>query len=78
MESAKIETLVAEILGEMTLGEKISLCHGNSLFYVNAIPRNLSFWDVVTHNWKAEPGTFEIQVGNSSRNLAGEAQFELK
>lgn len=28
--------------------------------------QDLSFWDVGTGNWKAEPGTFTIYVGNSS------------
>jgi beta-glucosidase len=41
-------------------------------------PRDLSFWDVAAGNWKAEPGIFEIQIGNSSRNLTGKAAFELK
>ena len=33
---------------------------------------------LLPHNWKADPGTFEIQIGNSSRNLTGKAEFELK
>jgi beta-glucosidase len=26
-------------------------------------------WDVTTHKWKIDPGDYEIQVGDSSRNL---------
>lgn len=40
-------------------------------------PRDLSFWDVETNGWKAEPGIFEIHVGNSSRDLAGRATIKL-
>ncbi len=39
---------------------------------------DLSFWDVATHAWKAEPGTFEIRLGSSSRDLRAKAEFELK
>ena len=39
--------------------------------------RDLSFWDVTSHGWKAEPGSFEVQIGNSSRNLMRKATFEL-
>ena len=41
-------------------------------------PRDLSFWDIQTNAWKAEPGTFEIQIGNSSRNLPKKLLLELK
>ncbi len=33
------EKLANKVLGEMTLEEKVSLCHGNSTFSINAIPR---------------------------------------
>jgi beta-glucosidase len=39
---------------------------------------DLSFWDVKTHAWKAEPGTFEIRLGSSSRDLRAKEEFELK
>lgn len=39
---------------------------------------DLAFWDVGTHGWKAEPGTFEIRIGASSRDLRAKAEFELK
>jgi beta-glucosidase len=40
--------------------------------------RDLSFWDVATHGWKAEPGQFEIRLGASSRDIRAKAVFELK
>jgi beta-glucosidase len=40
--------------------------------------RDLSFWDQESDRWKAEPGTFHVLVGASSRDLPGSASFELK
>ena len=31
--------------------------------------RAFAFWDVQSHGWKVEPGTFVIEVGSSSRDL---------
>jgi beta-glucosidase len=39
---------------------------------------DLSFWDVTTHAWKAEPGDFELRVGSSSRDIRAKTTFELK
>lgn len=41
-------------------------------------PRDLSFWDAAANGWKAEPGSFEIQIGNSSRHITGKAGFVLE
>jgi beta-glucosidase len=40
--------------------------------------RDLSFWDVTTHAWKAEPGDFELRVGSSSRDIRAKAEFKLQ
>jgi beta-glucosidase len=40
--------------------------------------RDLSFWDTTANAWKAEPGTFRVLTGNSSRGKFQEAAFELK
>lgn len=40
--------------------------------------RDLSFWDIQTHSWKAEPGTFIIHAGNSSENLPLQQKFNLE
>lgn len=37
--------------------------------------RDLSFWDVNTNNWLAEPGTFTVLVGTSSQNLTLRKDF---
>lgn len=40
--------------------------------------KDLSFWDVETGNWKAEPGTFTIYVGNSSGDNRLSAKVQWK
>lgn len=39
--------------------------------------RDLSFWDESTNNWLAEPGAFEVLVGNSADNITQRASFTL-
>jgi beta-glucosidase len=39
--------------------------------------RDLSFWDENTNNWLAEPGEFEVLVGNALNNLTQKASFRL-
>ena len=31
--------------------------------------KDLMFYDVHSHDWRLEPGEFELQIGNSSRNI---------
>jgi beta-glucosidase len=39
--------------------------------------RAFSFFDVTTHNWKAEPGDFAILVGSSSADIRLKGTFKL-
>ena len=39
--------------------------------------RDLAFWDETTQAWKAEPGQFEVRVGDSSRRISGTATVTL-
>jgi beta-glucosidase len=39
--------------------------------------RSFAFWDVATHDWLVEPGTFEIAVGRSSRDIRHVASVEI-
>jgi beta-glucosidase len=32
--------------------------------------RAFAFWDVAAHDWTVEPGTFELRIGTSSRDIA--------
>jgi beta-glucosidase len=41
-------------------------------------PRDLAYFDVVGHQWKADPGRFLIEIGASSRDLRLAAPFELR
>ena len=39
--------------------------------------RDLSYWDVSTHGWRASPGRFEARIGASSRDIRAKATFTL-
>ncbi len=40
-------------------------------------PRALAYFDTPGHQWKADAGDYEIQVGASSRDLRQKAVFHL-
>jgi beta-glucosidase len=40
--------------------------------------QDLSYWSPDKKSWKADAGTFEVQVGGSSRNIQLKAPLELK
>jgi beta-glucosidase len=39
--------------------------------------RDLSFYDVKTQSWLAEPGLFKVLIGSSSRDIREQIGFEL-
>ena len=39
--------------------------------------RDLSFWDVATHAWRATPGMFEARIGSSSRDIRSVVKFKF-
>lgn len=40
-------------------------------------PNDLKFYDVLKHEWIAEPGTFTVYVGSSSRDIRQATKFSL-
>jgi beta-glucosidase len=40
--------------------------------------QDLSYWSPEKKSWVAEPGTFEVQVGGSSRDIQVRGPLELK
>ncbi|TSA35053.1 MAG: glycosyl hydrolase, partial [Verrucomicrobiaceae bacterium] len=38
----------------------------------------LAFWDEKTHAWLAEPGTFTLLIGNSSRDVQCQTSLHYK
>jgi beta-glucosidase len=57
---------------------KVSLGPGQSTTVRFAIHRSdLEFYDIVSHDWKAEPGTFAVYIGSSSRDIHQIGKFAL-
>jgi beta-glucosidase len=62
---SKIDRPVHELKGF----ERIELQPGESKTVVFALDRDaLSYWNPETKEWALDPGTFEVQVGASSRD----------
>lgn len=59
--------------------QRVSLKVGESKrisFRINK--KDLAFYDVKSKTWKAEKGVFEVQIGNSSRNIHLTSKFRLE
>ena len=41
-------------------------------------PRAFAFWDPGTHDWRVEPGAFEILVGGASDAIRSHATFAVQ
>jgi beta-glucosidase len=39
--------------------------------------RSLSYWDVVSHGWKVDPGKFVVRVGDSAENTPLNQEFKV-
>ena len=39
--------------------------------------RSLSYWDVKSHAWVVAPGTYQIMLGASSRDIRLQGQFKV-
>lgn len=40
--------------------------------------RDLSYWDVTGQGWKAVPGTYQVEIGTSSRDIKNRAGFDYQ
>ena len=40
--------------------------------------RSLSYWDVKSHGWIVAPGTYQIMVGSSSRDIRLQGEVKVK
>lgn len=74
-ESASVERPVRELKGF----KKVFLEPGKrAVLEFEIDSSSLSYFDAEKHDWVAEKGVFTAYVGASSRDLRGQAQFELK
>jgi beta-glucosidase len=39
--------------------------------------RSFSYWDVISESWKVVPGTYQIMVGDSSRNILLQSKITI-
>lgn len=70
----KIDRPIRELKGF----QKVSLAPGETKTVTIAVPpRSLAYCDVPGKRWKADAGSYEIEVGASSRDIRGKARFTL-
>ncbi|MFP5347326.1 MAG: glycoside hydrolase family 3 C-terminal domain-containing protein, partial [Actinomycetes bacterium] len=70
---------VARAPRELRGFERVELAPGESRHVeLRLTRRDLSHWDVGTHGWLVEPGTLEVAVGASSRDLPLTATVQLE
>jgi beta-glucosidase len=70
--------IVARPLRELKAFKKVELNAGESRtvsFIINQA--DLSYYDVLSKSWKADPGTFKIEIGASSHDIKLTKSFEL-
>jgi beta-glucosidase len=73
-----IKARVARPPKELKAFSKVNLETGEAQTVTFTLDKQaLSFWDAATHQWEAEPGVFEVEVGSSSRDIRLKKTFEL-
>ena len=40
--------------------------------------RDFAYWDILCHQWRVDPGRYEILVGASSADIRGKGAVEIK
>jgi len=69
---ASVERPIKELKGF----DKVFLLPGETQqISIELTKRDLSFWDIKTNNWLAEPGDFEVQLGTSLDNIQLKSVF---
>ncbi len=72
--SAKVKRPAKELKGF----ERVSLAPGaTQRVQFKVSPRDLSYWDVDSHNWKIDPGAFKAYVGGNSADTPEVADFTV-
>ena len=70
---------VARPIRELKGFSRVSLQPGQKSIVTFALDaRAFSYWDVKTHGWRADPGTYAIEVGSSSRDLRAQGVLRLQ
>jgi beta-glucosidase len=73
-----IEASVPRAPRELKGFAKVALDPGETATVQLALDdRSFAFWDAATHDWLVEPGTFEIAVGRSSRDIRHVASVDI-
>jgi beta-glucosidase len=55
---------------ELKAFQKVMLEPGESKTVTLSVDwKSLAFWDVSTHDWTVNPGTFTLLIGNSAQNV---------
>ena len=59
--------------------ERVALKPGESRrVSIRLDQRSLSYWDVVSHGWKVDPGKFVVRVGDSAENTPLNQEFTVE
>jgi beta-glucosidase len=73
-----VEASVARAPRELKGFAKVTLGAGESTSVTLALDeRSFAYWDADAHDWLVEPGTFEIAIGRSSRDIRQVTSIEL-
>jgi len=71
-------TAVPEPPKSLQAFQKILLQPGQTLpVQLTLNQRSFSYWDILSNSWKVVPGTYQIMVGNSSRNILLQSQITI-
>jgi beta-glucosidase len=74
-----VESTVERPVQELKAFAKVALEPGETKPVTLTLDRRaFAFWDERTHDWAVEPGTFELRVGASSRDIRHTLSVECR